>query len=123
MSAHQPEEFHPHWTERFNAGDLDGLVEMYEPGAAIAQPEGMYTGTEAIRENLSTLLGMHGTMVTEPKRTIHSGDIALLLSSWTMTAPTPDGTAITITGQTTDVVRRQADGSWRIVIDNPYGNA
>jgi ketosteroid isomerase-like protein len=28
---------------------------------------------------------------------------------------------VTLTGQNADVLRRQPDGSWRFVIDNPWG--
>jgi ketosteroid isomerase-like protein len=33
----------------------------------------------------------------------------------------PDGARVTLTGHNGDVLRRQADGSWRFVIDNPWG--
>ncbi len=32
-----------------------------------------------------------------------------------------DGKPVTLASQAKDVVRRQADGSWRYVIDNPFG--
>jgi len=37
MPAHTPEETHLEWTKAFHAGDLDGLVAMYEPGATVVQ--------------------------------------------------------------------------------------
>jgi len=33
----------------------------------------------------------------------------------------PDGERVTLTGHNADVLRRQSDGSWRFVIDNPWG--
>ena len=32
-----------------------------------------------------------------------------------------DGSEVNLTGQTSDVVRRQPDGTWLLVIDNPFG--
>jgi len=32
-----------------------------------------------------------------------------------------DGKAVTRSGIATDVARRQPDGTWLIVVDNPYG--
>ena len=32
----------------------------------------------------------------------------------------PDGKAVSMAGQSTEVVRRQPDGTWRYVVDNPY---
>ena len=44
-----------------------------------------------------------------------AGDLALLSNTWTAT--TPDGGAFG--GRTTEVVRRQPDGRWLVVIDDP----
>ena len=40
MPAYTPEETHLEWTKAFHAGDLDGLVAMYEPGAAVMSAAG-----------------------------------------------------------------------------------
>jgi ketosteroid isomerase-like protein len=50
------------------------------------------------------------------------GEIALLFSDWTLSATDPDGHAIEMAGRTSDVARRQSDGSWLFVIDDPYGS-
>ena len=34
MNATMPEDLHRLWVERVNAGDLDGLVALYEPAGA-----------------------------------------------------------------------------------------
>jgi ketosteroid isomerase-like protein len=46
-----------------------------------------------------------------------------VISRWTLTGSRQDGSPLEMTGQTSDVVRRQADGSWRLAIDNPFGDA
>ena len=57
-------------------------------------------------------------------KAIEAGDdLAFLLSRWTVTGTGQDGDALGMAGQTADVVRRQPDGSWRIAIDNPFGDA
>jgi ketosteroid isomerase-like protein len=38
-----------------------------------------------------------------------------------MTGTDPDGNDVSMTGLTSDVVRRQPDGNWLFVIDNPIG--
>jgi len=57
----------------------------------------------------------------EPGKVILANDIALLFSKWNLSDP--EGNAVELSGQTSDVVRRQADGSWLFVIDNPFGAA
>jgi ketosteroid isomerase-like protein len=55
------------------------------------------------------------------RRALQNGDVALLVSDWTLTGTGADGNPTTLGGTTADVVRRQADGTWRYAIDNPLG--
>ena len=129
MTASTPEEVHRLWTQAFDEGDVDALVALYEPSATLVfQPgEEPARGTEAIREALDGLLSM---FEGKPKfdlrfrKAFEAGeDLALVLSTWTMSGSAKDGSPIEMSGQTADVVRRQADGSWRVAIDNPFGDA
>jgi uncharacterized protein (TIGR02246 family) len=123
MPAREPEEAHRLWTERFKAGDLEGLLALYEPTATlIAQPGQAAGGTAAIREALSGFLGLKLAFeMLESKPAIRAKDLALLHSSWTMSGTGPDGNPMNLSGTTADVVRRQSDGTWLFAIDNPWG--
>ncbi len=48
---------------------------------------------------------------------VEQGDIALLSNAWTFEM---DGAPVA-SSVTAEVARRQPDGSWRYIIDNPYG--
>jgi ketosteroid isomerase-like protein len=53
MPARTPEQIHRLFEEAFNAGDLDGLMELYEPDAAlIAQPGSVAHGSAQARAAL-----------------------------------------------------------------------
>jgi ketosteroid isomerase-like protein len=54
-------------------------------------------------------------------RVLQASDLALVVGTWSFTGTAPDGEAVKLTGHNADVLRRQADGSWRFVIDNPWG--
>ena len=125
MSASTPEEVPRLWAETFSAGDLDALVALYEEHDAmlVAQPGETVTGTDGIREALSAFLALRPTFNLEVRKVLQTGDIALSFAEWTLSGTGPDGEAIEMAAQTSDVLRRQPDGSWRIVIDNPYGSA
>ena len=124
MSARTPEEMPRLWAEHFVAGDLDALVALYEADATlVAQPGAVVIGTEAIREDLSGLLAMRPTFNLEGRKVLQTGDIALSFADWTLAGTSPDGEPIEMAGQTSDVLRRQPDGTWRFVIDNPWGSA
>ena len=44
-----------------------------------------------------------------------------MANRWTLAGTRPDGAAIEMKGVSADVLRRRADGSWGIVIDDPWG--
>jgi uncharacterized protein (TIGR02246 family) len=122
MPARTPEEIHQLWGAALNAGDLEALVALYEPEATVvAQPGEVVTGTEAIRQVLSGFVAMQPRIELRPRQVLVTGDLALLISEWTMQGTGPDGSPVEMAATTSDVARRQADGSWRMAIDNPYG--
>ena len=122
MPVRAPEELPRLFAEAFSAHDLEAVMALYEPEATLLpQPGQVATGTEAIREALSHFLTLKLRFDSEFKQAFQTGDIALLFSDWTLAATDPDGNAVELAGRTTDVARRQADGSWLFVIDDPYG--
>ena len=122
MPARTPEECHTAWMEAFNAGDLDQLMGFYEPDCVLVpQPGQVVTGTDAVRQALQSFLALKGTMDLRLRRALQNGDVALLVSDWTLAGKGPDGSPVSLGGTTTDVVRRQADGTWRYAIDSPLG--
>jgi ketosteroid isomerase-like protein len=48
-------------------------------------------------------------------------DLALVIGVWSFDGTAPDGTPVRLEAKNADVLRRQSDGSWRFVIDNPWG--
>ena len=87
------------FADRLNAADLDGLVALYEPSAAFEpQPGEIVRGRTVIREALDELLA---------------------INDWSLTGTAPDGTPVRQHGRSTDVVRRQPDGRWLVLIDKP----
>ena len=49
--------------------------------------------------------------------------MALFCSKWSLTGTGPDGKPMQLGGLSSDILRRQADGTWLIAIDNPWGTA
>ncbi len=124
MPATSPEELHQRWVDGVNRGDLDGLVALYEPEAAfVVRPGETVAGLVAVREATAGLLALRPRATLDPLYVVRAGDLALLISRWRLTGTGPDGAAVDIGGQTSDVARRQADGSWLFAIDNPWGDA
>jgi ketosteroid isomerase-like protein len=66
-------------------------------------------------------LALNGHMQLEIDRVIRTDKVALLFSSWKLLGTGPEGSSVETSGQTSDVVRKQPNGIWLFVIDNPHG--
>jgi uncharacterized protein (TIGR02246 family) len=115
-----PEALMRSFTDRVHARDLDGLVALYEPAAVFEpQPGVLVEGREAIRQALAELLALRPTMVAETVQVLQADDVALVINEWTMTGTAPDGSEVRQGGRSADVVRRQPDGGWLVLVDKP----
>jgi uncharacterized protein (TIGR02246 family) len=108
--ARKPEDLTRLFVERANAGDAAGLAALYEDDAVMAYPPGSQTvGREAIRALWEEILAKAPRFEPEPPLpTLISGDLALT------STPPRDGA-----GARAQVVRRQPDGTWLRVLDQP----
>jgi uncharacterized protein (TIGR02246 family) len=118
-----PEEVLNSIVEGINAGDLDSLMKLYEPHACFAsQPGELAKSLDGIRESLRGFTDLNGKLDLKVKRVLKGSDLALVTSEWSFSGTGPDGKRVDITGKkSADVLRQQSDGSWRFVIDNPWG--
>jgi ketosteroid isomerase-like protein len=54
-------------------------------------------------------------------KVVQSGDdLAMVYNDWHMSAKRPDGQPVEASGKAIEVVRRQPDGTWRFILDDPY---
>jgi uncharacterized protein (TIGR02246 family) len=124
MSTTNPVDIVNQLVNAVNQGNLDAAVACYEPEATlIVQPGQAATGTKALREAYAGFIAMKVTITTETYKVIQTGDIVLFSSKWNAVGTAPDGAPVKMGGVSSDVLRRQANGRWLIVIDNPYGAA
>jgi uncharacterized protein (TIGR02246 family) len=112
MPARSPEDIHALLAAAVNAGDLDAFVELHEPDATvIVPPDGRrVSGRDAIREAVRPVFALGPTAEIELVDKLQSGDLALTFARVEVLGSATRGTVVS---------RRQADGSWRIVLDNP----
>ncbi len=106
-------------TAAFAAGDVDGILTTYETGAiVVGQPGVPVSGDAALREMFEQFIAQGATFTYGAHDVVLAGDVALHLMKWT--APTPNGD---VTALSVAVLRKQPDGNWKMVIDQPFGDA
>jgi uncharacterized protein (TIGR02246 family) len=122
MKVYKPEDMNSAFAEAFNSGDIENLMALYEPSAVLVpMPGRLVEGTGAIRAALQELLALKGHMQSENQYALVHDDIALLRAKVHLAGTGPDGNRLEINNHTTEVVRRQPDGSWLYILDHPYG--
>jgi len=108
--------------EGINTGNHDMLLSLYEPDAAFATGPGKLAhGLGDICQALDGFIALNGKLDLEVTRVLQVGDLALVAGQWSFTGTAPDGEPVKLEARNADVLRRQADGSWRFAIDNPWG--
>ena len=110
-TAVTPDDLTRLFVARANAGDAAGIAALYEPEAVMAYPPGEVTvGRDAIRALWEQVLAKAPAAFEPeaPLATLVSGDIALTSTI------ARDGT-----GVRAQVARRQADGTWLRLLDQP----
>ena len=122
MSTATPQQVLQSIVTGINSGDLDSLMPLYEREAAFAtQPGDLAPGAPGIRAALNGFISMNGTLDLEVTRVLEVDDLALVVGVWSFDGTGPDGEPVQLSAKNADVLRRQADGTWRFVIDNPWG--
>jgi ketosteroid isomerase-like protein len=106
-AARVPNDLERFFVERANAGDVEGLVALYESNAIVAYGDGeVATGLNEIRNLFARFLANRPQLDPSIQAAaLCSGDLALTssrLSNGDVTA---------------EVARRQPDGSWLWVVD------
>jgi|GEM_PF-942435 len=110
------------WGPAESAGDAAALTEQYADGAVQLPPNGpMRVGKEAIHSAFRTDFDqyIHGTVLDVAEDVRVAGDIAFARGTYTtkMTPKVPGAAIFDDKGKWLTAYRRQADGSWKVVID------
>jgi uncharacterized protein (TIGR02246 family) len=117
-----PEEVLSSIVTGINTRNLQSLLTLYEEDACFATPPGQLAKShESISQSLRSFIDSNGKLDLKVKRVIQASDLALVTTEWSFSGTGPDGNSLQLSAKSADVLRQQSDGTWRFVIDNPWG--
>ncbi|MEV8639366.1 nuclear transport factor 2 family protein [Streptosporangium sp. NPDC051023] len=110
------------FVEAMNAGDLDLAMSCWDENTVFQTAPGTdpVRGLPALREALQQFIDTKPHLTIEELHRVEAGDVALVALRWHLVGTGPDGEPIEMGAVDSNVFCRQADGTWRIRIDNPF---
>jgi uncharacterized protein (TIGR02246 family) len=120
--AYKPEDCDRIFIKAMRSGDIDTVVALYEPDAIFIRPDGKRAiGHNEIRRFLEEEAARKATYVIQDIVAVLGGDgtIAITRMRISMSWTGRDGKENSMQARTTEVLRKQSDGTWRFVIDSP----
>lgn len=110
-------------TDAFHRSDLEGIMQRYESAAAVAfDPGQTLVDMATIRQTFQGAFALNPIFSYSGHEIMVLNDLAIHFAPWTMDGKTPDGQEISQSGLSVSVLRKQPDGKWLLVIDNPHGD-
>lgn len=112
------EEIQEKYREAFNSGDVDALLDNYaQHGLTVVEPGVALSRSDDLREAMVTYFAEAKPRTDyEFVHTYVAGDVALVVTEWSLEEQGPDGGRETQRGRATDVLVREQDGKWRFAV-------
>ena len=105
-----------------NAHDLESALTLFESDASfVMKPGVIVNGSVGIRQALEGFMTLKPTLTIEAQQVVRAGDVAQYCARWSMKGIDPSGTTVQLGGRSSSILRRQPNGRWLFLIDNPWG--
>lgn len=119
MTARRVDEI---FQEAMNECDLDKAMSLYAENAVFVQEPGKpaLTGLDNIRKVIEEFQAIKPELKVEVLQFIEVDDVAFFTLKWDIKGTSPEGKEINVSSYDGNVVKRQPDGSWKTLIDNPF---
>jgi len=112
------EDAHSTLAAAYNTGDLNTVLNMYDTaGIIVAEPGSPVSGNEDFTKAVKAILSIKGKMEIKTVYCLQSGDVAVGRSEWSI----KEGNETKVSAKGVELMKRQADGGWKIVIDHAFG--
>ncbi len=109
-------------TTAFENKKIDEVMDCYEANATIVfEPESPESNSAVLREMFTAMSMLNPIFTYSGHEVFISGNIATHIAPWTMTGTAEDGSEIIQSGLSIATLRKQPNGEWLIIFDNPHG--
>ena len=124
MLPTNPEDWPSVFEQHLNAGDLDKVMSLYEPDARFVAPSGeTLIGSDRIGQVIAGLIRSQTKMKSRVLRVNAIDDLALLYTDFDGTTVDDSGKTIELRSRAIEILRRQSDGTWKLIIGDPNARA
>ena len=114
----RPQDVHATFAAAFNTGDVNTVMNMYDvTGIIVPEPGKPVSGKEEFKKAIEAILSIKGKMEIKTAYCLQTGDIAVGRSEWNI----KDGNDIKVSAKGIEVMKQQANGTWKIIVDHAFG--
>jgi uncharacterized protein (TIGR02246 family) len=108
--------------QAMNEGDLERVMSLYDDNAVFVQEPGKpeIRGLDKIREIIRQFQSIKPELKVEVLQFVEADDVAFFTLKWEIKGTSTDGEEIHMSSCDGNVVKRQKDGTWKTIIDNPF---
>jgi ketosteroid isomerase-like protein len=119
---HKPEDWPSVFEQHLNAGDLDAVIALYEAEAHFVARSGeTLVGSDQIRKVLAGLIDAKTRLHSHVVKAVTVGNISLLYTDFEGTTVDSLRKSVTVQNKAIEVLRRQPDGTWKLIMGDPNG--
>ena len=109
---------HKNLAAAYNTGDLKTVLSMYDTnGVIVAEPNNPVGGKEKFEAAVKAILSIKGKMEIKTVYCLEAEDVAVGRSEWSIR----DGNETKVAAKGIELLKRQSDGTWKVVIDHAFG--
>jgi ketosteroid isomerase-like protein len=122
MFPDKPEDWPRVFVQYLNAGDLNAVMALYEPEARFVTKSGeILIDRDRIRKVVGGLIEAKARLHSRVVKAVTVGDIAQLYTDFEGTLNDESGKSVAIRNKAIEVLRRQPDGTWKLIVGDPNG--
>ena len=103
------------------ARNIDAIMAIHEEDAAMVEwGGGVARGDSNIRQVYADFFESDPILKVRALQIVEAGGVAIILGDYTLDYTNENGNIVSVDGKFGDMVRKQPDGSWLYLLDNPY---